>query len=56
VPPRWEWKPAEVDPRRDLVWYEYALVRGGPGRIAAPRSGFLLRHRGRRWSVYQRTE
>lgn len=53
VSPRWEWLPARVQPRTDLRWYQYALVRGGPGRIAQPSSGFALRYRGKRWSVYE---
>ncbi len=35
VMPRWEWLPQQVDPARDLDWYDYVLVRGGPGRIAS---------------------
>jgi len=54
VPPRWEWMPERVRPARDLGFYDYALVRGGPGAIARPGSGFALRYRGARWSVYAR--
>ena len=39
VGPRWEWMPQNVDPLRDLRWYDYAMVRGGPGRIG--RMGML---------------
>jgi hypothetical protein len=53
VPPRWEWTPQRVQPR-DLLWYDYVLTRGGPGRIALPSSGFALKHRGQRWSVFER--
>ncbi len=54
VPPRWEWMPERVDPARDLAWYRYVLVRGGPGKIA--RQGDVWRpiYQGRRWRVYQR--
>jgi hypothetical protein len=34
VPPRWEWEPSRVVPERDLKWYQYVLVHGGPGVIA----------------------
>jgi hypothetical protein len=54
VPPRWEWLPHEVDPARDLAWYDYVLVRGGPGRIASPRSGFERVFQRDRWTVYRR--
>ncbi len=53
VPPRWEWMPQRVRPRQ-LTWYDYVLVRGGPGAVARPGSGFELRYGGRRWSVYGR--
>jgi hypothetical protein len=52
VPPRWEWMPERVRPA-DLGFYDYALVRGGPGAIARPRSGFLRVYRGARWSVWK---
>jgi hypothetical protein len=54
VPPRWEWLPGRVVPRRDLAWYDYVLVRGGPGVIARADSGFTARYRGPRWSVWKR--
>ena len=54
VPPRWEWTPELVDPRRDLGWYDFALVRGGPGAIgAAPDRWELQLERGP-WRVYRR--
>ncbi|MDH5491670.1 MAG: hypothetical protein OEY14_06940, partial [Myxococcales bacterium] len=53
VGPRWEWMPERVNPDRDLGWYEYALVRGGPGLIARSRS-FEPIHRSARWSVWRR--
>jgi hypothetical protein len=54
VPPRWEWLPDRVH-TRDLGFYSYALVRGGPGAVAAPRSGFVLVYGSTRWSVWRRT-
>jgi len=54
VPPRWEWLPQRVQPARDLAWYDYVLVRGGPGRIAADRKHYRRIHRSKRWSVWQR--
>src|SRR5262249_6033121 len=53
VPPRWEWTPERVRPR-ELGFYDYALVRGGPGAIAAPSSGFLLDYDSPRWRVFRR--
>ncbi|HJL18157.1 MAG TPA: hypothetical protein RMH99_21010 [Sandaracinaceae bacterium LLY-WYZ-13_1] len=53
VPPRWEWMPERVDPRRDLAWYDYVLVRGGPGRIASPSQPFERVYRSDRWSVWR---
>jgi hypothetical protein len=55
VRPRWEWQPELVRSRQDLAFYDYALVRGGPGAIARPGSGFTLRYHGERWSVFART-
>lgn len=54
VPPRWEWMPERVRPARDLAFFDYALVRGGPGAIARRNSGFVNIHRGGRWSVFRR--
>jgi hypothetical protein len=54
VPPRWEWTPERVDPRRDREWYDYVLVRGGPGRIAQDRELYEPVFRGPRWSVWRR--
>jgi hypothetical protein len=53
VPARWEWTPRRVQPSQ-LDWYDYALVRGRPGRIARRGSGFAPVYRGKRWSVFQR--
>jgi hypothetical protein len=33
VPPRWEWMPERVRDR-DLVWFDFVITRGGPGRLA----------------------
>jgi hypothetical protein len=54
VQPRWEWLPQQVDPVRDLEWYDYVLVRGGPGRIATQRAAFERVFQGDRWTVYRR--
>lgn len=54
VPPRWEWLPESVDPARDLAFFDYALVRGGPGRIGAEASGFERVFAGRSWTVFRR--
>lgn len=54
VPPRWEWMPERVDPARDLAWFDYVLVRGGPGRIASQRDAFEMVHRDERWSLWRR--
>lgn len=54
VPPRWEWMPERVDPRRDLGWYDWVLVRGGPGRIASQRDAWEPVFRGPHWSVWKR--
>ncbi len=50
VPPRWEWLPERVDSRRDLVYYDYALTRGGPRRLP----GFRRIVTEARWSLWQR--
>ncbi len=54
VGPRWEWMPERVDPTRDLAWYDYVLVRGGPGRIAQPGQPFERVFEGDRWTVWRR--
>lgn len=54
VRPRWEWTPERVNPRRDLGWYDYVLVRGGPGRIASQHDTYEPVHRSPRWSVWRR--
>jgi hypothetical protein len=53
VPPRWEWMPERVRPSVDLGFYDYALVRGGPGAIASPRSGFTVIYGSPMWSVWK---
>jgi hypothetical protein len=53
VPPRWEWLPEHVRPGPALEFYDYALVRGGPGAIARRNSGFTAVFRGERWSVWK---
>ncbi len=54
VPPRWEWMPERVDPARDLGWYQYVLVRGGPGVIARETDVYRELWRSPRWSVWER--
>jgi hypothetical protein len=55
VPPRWEWTPERVDPDRDLTWYRYVLVRGGPGRIQ--RSPYFENvFQGAGWTVWRRVD
>jgi len=54
VGPRWEWMPEKVQPVRDLAWYDYVLVRGGPGRIATSQPNYTPTFRGPHWSVWQR--
>ncbi len=56
VEPRWEWTPERVDPRRDLGWYEYVLVRGPAGRVGADRTLYEPVFRGPRWSVWRRLD
>ena len=51
VPPRWEWEPQRVTVEQ-LGWYEFALMRGGPGRLGrAP--GVEPVFRGPVWSVWK---
>src|SRR5690606_3639184 len=47
VPPRWEWTPERVRPE-ELGYYDYVLVRGGPGAIAGS-ARFELVFDGARW-------
>lgn len=55
IPPRWEWTPERVDPDRDLTWYNYVLVRGGPGRIQ--RSPYFENiFQGAGWTVWRRVD
>ncbi|MDB4977332.1 MAG: hypothetical protein JWN48_5673 [Myxococcaceae bacterium] len=55
VPSRWEWTPERVDPDRDLTWYRYVLVRGGPGRIQ--RSPYFENvFQGAGWTVWRRVD
>jgi hypothetical protein len=56
VPPRWEWTPERVDPRRDLAWYEYVLVRGDPRSVAHDPSLYEPAFRGPHWSVWRRRD
>lgn len=53
VPPRWEWAPGLVFPDQDLGYYDYVLVRGGPGAIALARDFVKLDARGS-WSLWRR--
>jgi hypothetical protein len=54
VGPRWEWMPERVDPRHDLAWYEFVLVRGAAPRLAAMTDLYEPVYRGPRWSVWRR--
>lgn len=54
VRPRWEWTPQDVDPRNDLAWYDYVLIRGGPGKIQHQTDTYRQVYKGARWSVWQR--
>jgi hypothetical protein len=52
VKPRWEWLPNHVL-RRDIDWYEYLLVRTGPGPCSRERQACSLVYRGRAWDVWK---
>jgi hypothetical protein len=54
VPPRWEWRPAAVDPARDLLWYSFVLVRGEPGLIAQQVETFEKVYGDQHWTVWRR--
>ncbi len=54
VPRMWEWFPNRVDPRADLGWYDYVLVRGGPGLIASQKDAFDQVFVHPPWSLWQR--
>lgn len=56
VGPRWEWMPERVEPRRDLGWYEFVLVRGAAGRLDADRTLYEPVFRGPHWSVWRRLD
>lgn len=47
VEPRWEWKPERVRPARDLVWFDYMLMRGGPAQVKHAEGFRLVATRGR---------
>ncbi|HET9955698.1 MAG TPA: hypothetical protein VFQ61_14385, partial [Polyangiaceae bacterium] len=49
VPERWEWLPQWVDTQRDLDFYDWAVVRGGPAVLP----GFALHQRRGDWSVWR---
>jgi hypothetical protein len=49
-----EWMPEKVDPARDLSWYDYVLVRGGPGLIGTQSDAFQLIYGDPRWRVFKR--
>ena len=54
VGPRWEWMPESVNVPNDLSWYDYVLVRGGPGGVAAQPQVFSPVFQGPHWSVWKR--
>lgn len=53
VVPRWEWMPERVS-SSDLEYYDYVLVRGGPGRIGRDRVNYRPVYEGAPWTVWQR--
>ncbi|MCC7542494.1 MAG: hypothetical protein IT379_40125, partial [Deltaproteobacteria bacterium] len=53
VPSRWEWQPQRVRIPEELAWYEYVLVRGGPGPISAMPELYAPVYRDARWSVWR---
>jgi hypothetical protein len=53
---RWEWLPQEVDPARDLNWYEYVLTRRGPGNIASLPAQWERIYGDGTWAVWRRVE
>ena len=53
VGPRWEWMPERVR-AKDLAFYDYLLVRGGPGAAARDRKLYEPVYRGKAWSVFRR--
>ncbi len=54
VPPRWEWEPSRVVPERDLKWYQYVLVHGGPGAIAVSPAFSRVEQSGS-WSLWRQS-
>lgn len=54
VGPRWEWKPERVRPDRDLGWFDYLLVRGGPAQLKEAQT-FELVSTHRRFRLFKRT-
>jgi hypothetical protein len=54
VGPRWEWKPERVRPDRDLGWFDYLLVRGGPAKLGDTQN-FELVSTHRRFRLFKRT-
>ena len=53
---RWEWLPQEVDPSRDLNWYEFVLTRRGPGNIASLPAQWERIYGDGMWAVWRRVE
>lgn len=53
VEPRWEWKPEKVRPDRDLTWFDYLIVRGGPATLKGA-DGFAQLSSHGRFRLYQR--
>ena len=47
VEPRWEWKPETVRPDRELAWFDYLIVRGGPATLKSVETFRLVSTRGR---------
>jgi hypothetical protein len=53
VAPRWEWLPQRVEPDQDLLWYDFVLVRHGPGVIKRSEYFHLVERVGD-WSLWRR--
>jgi hypothetical protein len=49
-----EWAPEAVDPARDLGWFDYVLVRGGPGLIETQTAAFQMIYSDSQWRVFKR--
>lgn len=55
VEPRWEWKPEKVRPDRDLAWFDYLIVKGGPTSLKNAASFSPVSAKGR-FRLYRREQ